>query len=270
MKTAILGCGYIGTALLSLWKKERLNLIATTRNKTRQQELCPLAADVRLVYGNDDHALTALCGDAQRLVVCVAPQRGDSYRETYLKTAKTLAAILPHSSIRHLVYTSATSVYGCHNGDWVSETSQLRPIGERGALLVQTEDTYLNLASSALRVTVLRLAGITGPGREIVNRARALSGKECPGSGDQYCNLVDCEDIIRAIDWALTLPLEGVYNVCSDDHPTREQLYGSFTTKLHLPPVKWNRQLKSPHSGNKRVATEKIRKTGFRFIHRCL
>ncbi len=270
MKTAILGCGYIGTALLHFWKSERQHLIATTRDKARQHHLRPLAGDVRLVHGDDATALKALCCDAHRLIVCVAPQRGDSYRNTYLTTAQTLAATLPHSSIRHLIYTSATSVYGCHNGDWVSETSPLRPINERATLLVQTEDLYLSLASPSMHVTVLRLAGITGPGREIINRARALSGQECPGSGDQYCNLVDREDIVRAIDWALAKPLEGIYNVCNDDHPTRDQLYGTLTTKLHLPPIQWNAQLQSTHSGNKRVSTEKIRTTGFRFLHRCL
>lgn len=268
-KRLILGCGYIGKALLEYWRHDKKNLIATTTRSERQQELVPFAGEVAVLQGDNRLALRKLLSGVKQIIVCVAPKSGDSYANVYLNTAKALSDVLKEgSSVEQLVYTSSISVYGERFGEWVTEEATLRPIGINAEILCETEALYLNAVTpNNLSATVLRLGGIFGPQREHEQRSRHMAGKTFPGSGDQYSNWIHQEDAVRAIDWVLKRRLAGIYNLCSDDHPTRKELYEKILTQLMLPPIHWDPLQEGAHSGNKRVSSEKLKSTGFSFVH---
>ncbi|MEM7176029.1 MAG: NAD-dependent epimerase/dehydratase family protein [Chlamydiota bacterium] len=270
MNHVILGCGYIGTALLKHWKSCQQHVIATTRSREHQQKLAAITPEAKQLRGSDRAALQELLAEADRIVICVAPSNRESYQATYLDTASALSGVLPSCpTVTQLVYTSATSVYGCRNGNWVAEDSTLSPIGENGKVLCRTEEIYLSHLPKHIAPTVLRLGGIFGPGRELTQRARYLAGKRASGSGDTFCNLAHQEDIVRAIDWVIEHHLTGIYNICGDDHPTRRELYSPILQQMGLPAIEWDPTQVGPHSGNKRVSNQKIKDTGFCFLHRC-
>jgi nucleoside-diphosphate-sugar epimerase len=266
MNRVVLGCGYVGKALLEYWQPEKNRLVATTTQPQRQMELEPLANEVMVLRGNDRTGLRRIFSQANEVVVCVAPKMGGSYEETYLDTAKAVCDILREATpVKHLIYTSSISVYGCHNGEWVTEESSLNASGANAEILKETEKLYLSFPT--IKSTILRLGGIYGPQREHETRARKMSGTICAGNGEQFSNWVHQEDIVRSIDWVLKHRLDGVYNVCSDDHPTRQFLYERILNKLGLPPIQWDLSLEGPHGGNRRVSSEKLKATGFNFLH---
>ncbi len=271
-KRVILGCGYIGKALLEYWHHDKKNLIATTTSAKRQLELEPFAGEVVVVKGDDRAALRKLLSGVKQVIVCVAPKAGDNYSSVYLDTAKAVCDVLKEgTSVDQLVYTSSVSVYGEQGGAWVKEDVSVKPIGINGEILCETESIYLNAYTpNNIVATVLRLGGIYGPEREHESRTRKMAGKFFPGSGDQFSNWIHQEDAVRAIDWVLKRRLGGIYNLCSEDHPTRKGLYDQITAQLQLPSVLWDSNQEGSHSGNKKVSSERLIETGFKFLHTAM
>ena len=271
LRTMIFGVGYIGSALLAYWEEEGgRNLIATTTSIEKRQEDKEKAHAVILARGDDEDAVRKSLNSIEEVVIAVAPKKGSSYKKTYLDTAKTFSTVLAkNDSVKHLVYLSSTSVYGDRNGDWVTEETDLDPKSENSKTLCDTEALYLQQSSSKLIITVLRLGGIYGPGRSHSSRIKRLNGNPLSGDKNAFCNWVHQEDVVRAIDWVLKNHLSGVYNICSDDHPSKKELYNSITEEMKAPEVTWDSTTTGPHAGNRRVSNKKIRETGFTFLHSC-
>jgi nucleoside-diphosphate-sugar epimerase len=269
IKTVILGAGYIGKSLLHYWATEgRRRLTVTTTSPNKVRELSGKTSKVILAKSDNEEALKGVLTSAEEVVISIAPKNGSSYKSTYLNTAKTLcSALKENNSIKKLVYLSSTSIYGDRNGEWTSEDALLNPISENGQILSKTEKLYLNKFQSKVSVTILRLSGLYGPGRTHESRIRRLSGGLLPGSGEDFCNWVHQEDVVRAIDWVLKNQLSGIYNICCDDHPTKKEFYNSFSNKMKLSQINWDINKISLRKGNRRVSNSKIKKTGFNFLH---
>jgi nucleoside-diphosphate-sugar epimerase len=269
IETVILGGGYIGRSLHDYWKAEsqrRLTITTTSPNKV--QTLSSKTTKVVLANGNDEEGLKILLAAAEELIIAIAPKNRSSYKSTYLDTANTLcSALKENNSIRRLVYLSSTSVYGDRNGEWTSEEELLNPISENGKILSETEEVYLKKFQSNVSITILRLAGLYGPGRSHESRIKRLSGSSLPGTGEEFSNWVHQEDVVRAIDWVLKNQLNGVYNICCDDHPTKKEFYDSISNGMKLSKVNWDISKVSLRKGNKRISNSKIKKTGFSFLH---
>jgi len=109
--------------------------------------------------------------------------------------ARTLEA-LP-SSVHHLIYVSTTGVYGYDDGRWVDERSPCEPSREGGRACLAGE-TRLRHHARIPRRTVLRLAGLYGPGR-LPHSAAVLAGATIRGSSDAFLNLVHVDDAARAV-----------------------------------------------------------------------
>jgi nucleoside-diphosphate-sugar epimerase len=199
------------------------------------------------------------------LIVTVAPKRGENYQTTYLETAQTICKANP--KLKAVVYTSSTSVYGDHGGAWINEESETRADTEEARVLLETEKVYVNNLPQETRVCILRLGGIYGPGREIAERLKKLSGQKMPGNGESYTNLIHLEDAVRAIIWCLEKNLRGIYNVVNDTHVRRKDLYAELSRLYQFPDVVWDPRSADIHSGNKRVSSEKLKETGFLFNH---
>ncbi len=271
IRTVIFGVGYIGGALLKYWKREgKRSLIATTTSVEKLQAFKQQADAVILARGDDEETVRKALKSVEEIVIAIAPSKGNSYKETYLETAKTFSTVLAHNnSLKHLVYLSSTSVYGDRNGEWVTEETDLEPKSENSRTLCDTEALYLQQASRNLLVTVLRLGGIYGPSRSYYSRVKRLVGAPLPGNGNAFCNWVHQEDVVRAIDWVLKNQLSGVYNICSDDHPSKKELYDLIAAEIKAPQVTWDPTTIGAHAGNRKVSNEKIRGTGFAFLHSC-
>ncbi len=95
MKAAIIGCGYVGTAVAKCWRSQGFDLSVTTTRRSRIPELSQLANQVSVVVGTDASQLQAALSDRELVLLCVGLRKGASYKDTYLETAKTIAKSPP-------------------------------------------------------------------------------------------------------------------------------------------------------------------------------
>jgi nucleoside-diphosphate-sugar epimerase len=265
MKIGILGCGYVGQAAAVLWKKEGHGITATTRKIERLSLLKSVANEVCLLT---KQSFLSFIEQQEALLISVAPDSLSDYTSTYLETARQVAAHISCApKVRQILYTSSTSVYGNHGGAWVDEDAPIHCLDENRKILYETEQILLNLSSQNLRVCILRLGEIYGPGREIEERLRRMQHQPFAGNGESYTNLIHLDDIVNALHFALAHQLQGIYNLCSDFHIPRKEFYQKVCQKENLPAIQWDPTRKSFHSGNRRVSNQKIKNAGFTFKH---
>lgn len=268
MNIVIIGCGYIGSEAGLIWKKKGHHVTATTRNPDRLDSLSKVSQKSIILKGNDEVELAPLIADNDVIVVTIAADSPEHYESAYLNTSQILRYLALEMDLpRHIIYTSSTSVYGDHQGQWVDEHSELLAKTEQAKILIEAEKHYLSLQEIGWRVSLLRLSEIYGPGRELSRRVKQFEGHVLPGSGDHYTNMVHTVDCASAIDYALRHHLDGTYNLSDNEHPTRKELYDMISNKYKLPKVKWDPQHTSLHTGNKRISNHKIKAEGFAFHH---
>ncbi|MDA0674047.1 MAG: SDR family oxidoreductase [Cyanobacteria bacterium] len=240
MKVAIIGCGYVGSAVAQSWQSQGLIVLATTTRHERVSELAAVADRIEVLQGNDAERLRTLLADRQVVLLCVGPKRGASYADTYLSTAETLAQILPDTAVQQLIYTSTASVYGQHQGNWVTEATPVSPGSDNGKIIAAAEQTLLAAATPQQLICILRLGGIYGPGRTLGKIYGRAAGTTRPGKGDERSNWVHLEDIVGAIDWVRRHRLSGLYNLVQDDVPRVRELIDAVCQRHDLAPVQWD------------------------------
>lgn len=268
MKIVIIGCGYLGLDAAAVWKKKGFHITTTTRNPNRLDELSRVSQKSVILKGNDEEELIPLVAENDVIVLTIGADSPEHYESAYLNTSKIMRHLALEMDIpRHLIYTSSTSVYGDHHGQWVDETSPLLAKSDQGEILKGAEENYLGTQEVGWRVCILRLAEIYGPGRELSLRVKRLGNHPLSGTGDYYTNMVHKKDCVYALDYVLRHHLEGVYNLADDDHPTRKELYDAISHKWGLPRVNWDPEHISSHAGNKRVSNHKMKAEGFAFLH---
>jgi nucleoside-diphosphate-sugar epimerase len=262
MRVGILGCGYVGQAIALSLKESDHIVSATTRRPEHFEKLQAIVEEPHLISRSID--LIPFLSPLEVLIICVAPNTSNDYRSTYLELAESVVKMIAHADRLHqIIYTSSTSVYGDFGGAWVNEESEVRPLNENSQILLETENCYLSISKSGVRSCIFRLGEIYGPGRLIEERLKKSYHRKFPGDGSQYTNLIHLDDIVKAVNLAIDLHLQGVYNLCNDNHISRKEFYDSLC-KLHdIPLIQWDDQMMSPHGGNKRVDNQKIKNLGF-------
>ncbi len=271
MNVAIIGCGYVGSAVSRYWSQTLgLTVTATTTTPERVEPLGKVANRVMVVNGNDPEALTSILQGQNTLLLSIAAKARDSqaYQLAYQKTAQTLAKVLPQvPEVQHLIYTGSFGFYGDQNGAIVDENTPINPVDKNNQVLYQTEQTLLSLASENLKVCVLRLAGIYGPGRELVKIFSRMFGTTQPGNGRYPTAWVHLDDIVSAIEFVRKNQLEGIYNLVDNSSLTRRELIDLMCQKYDLPPITWDVSLPNNRPLNVRVSNQKIQQAGYQFIH---
>ena len=267
MKAAIIGCGYVGMAIARRWQSQGITVTATTTTPERLSDLQTVATHSVVLRGDDATTLQQTLADQQTVLVCVGGGRSRSYTDTYLKTAETLAAVLPQTTVDQLIYTSTYSVYGDHGGAWVNETMPVKPATPNHEVIAATEQTLLGLANPQRRVCLFRLGGIYGPGRELERIYRRAAGTTRPGSGHEGSNWIHLDDIVGAIAFAQGHRLSGIYNLVQDEIPTVRELIDRVCDRYGLAPVQWDPAQPSTRPYNVRVSNQKLKAAGYDFLH---
>lgn len=272
MNIAIVGCGYVGTAVARQWHQNSgYHITATTTTEERVSELEQVAQRVVVVKGDDETALKSVVCDRDLILLSVAPTRSpqaNSYEETYLRTAKNLVKALQQApTVKQLIYTGSYSVYGDKNGAWVDEDSPLTPANHNGEILAQTEQVLLAASSKDLKVCILRLGGIYGPGRELTKIFSRAFGTTRPGTGEDFTNWIHLDDIVGAVNFAAVEKLPGIYNLVNKEPQLNRDLLDRLSEKYNLPKVMWNPTQQQVRAYNSRVSNQKIAAAGYKFIH---
>lgn len=194
-RVAILGAGYVGGAVATALAS-RGDLVWAVRRRDHPPEpgVTWLRGDVTA------GAVAELPASLDAVVLAVAPSSAlDGYDRVYPPAARAAVTLAEASGARALVYTSSTGVYGERDGGWVDETTVLRGEGPGNRALIEAEQLLLTSGRSG--VTVLRVAGIYGPGRD--PRARFEFAAQLAMRGEYWVNLAHRADIVTAIVGAL-------------------------------------------------------------------
>jgi nucleoside-diphosphate-sugar epimerase len=155
----------------------------------------------------------------------------------YVDGAHHLTRWLCSRSLRKLVYTSSTGVYGQTDGAVVDETSPTEPGTPTGEVLLEAERVFLGAARrESLSAVVLRVAGIYGPGRGHWLRQFLAGEARIEGAGQRVLNMIHRDDVAGAILAALERGQPGeVYNAVDDEPATQAAVLRWLAATLRRP-----------------------------------
>lgn len=269
MNIAIIGCGYVGSAVARYWQQNQNFVVtATTTTPERVSELNAVAQKVVVTLGNDPEKLKVALTNQDIVLLSVGAKGANVYKQAYLETAKTLVTVLPQiPTVKQLIYTGSYAVYGDKKGAFVDEETIATPSNTNGEILKETEQVLLGAASANLGVCILRLGGIYGLGRELIKIFGRISGTTRPGNGDDITNWIHVDDIVGAIEFTRQHQLEGIYNLVDDAHLNSRELFGNVLRIHNLSPVIWDTALESDRPYNSWVSNQKIKDAGYQLIH---
>jgi hypothetical protein len=203
------------------------------------------------------------------LLISVPPtENGDPVLSCH---ANELRQLLP--ALEWAGYLSTTGVYGDRHGEWVDETSPLKPSTARGHRRLAAETEWLKLG---LPLHIFRLAGIYGPGRNQLVSILDGTARRVVKPG-QIFSRIHVEDIAGVLEASIAKPQPGrAYNVC-DDEPCPPQDVVAFAARLlkRPPPpeitfedAELSPMAKSFYTESKRVSNQRIKtELSYRLIY---
>jgi nucleoside-diphosphate-sugar epimerase len=224
MTWAILGCGYVGARLLGALEGAGESVLATTRQPARAAVLGPAA---RVVDVRDVDALAAVLSPGVIVVDSIPTDAAGPHMGSVVAAAA-------RSGAARIVYLSATSVFGAHQGSWIDEDTAIAPDNPRGRARVAEEEL---LFAGRVEAVALRIAAIYGPGRGLAERLRSGT-YQVVGDGSGYVSRIHVDDLVQVIWAAGTVqPLARRAYVVGDDEPSTIRAHADgVAAALGLPP----------------------------------
>ncbi|MDX9874130.1 MAG: SDR family oxidoreductase [Spongiibacteraceae bacterium] len=261
----IVGCGDLGAAVGT-------QLIATgwqvwglrRRPESLPAGITPVTGDV-----TTPDTLAAAAGLRPDLVlVTLTPAAFDDpgYRQTYVAGARHLLQVLPRP--QRLLWVSSTSVYPQDDGSWVNEQTPCKPASFSGQRLLEAE---ILLQQSGWPVTVVRLAGIYGPGRDRL-LLRLQAGRRSPPTPVRISNRIHRDDAAGVLRLLLERAasgeaLDSLY-LGVDCEPTPiHEVEQWFADWLRLPPPPAAPTAAPLRGGHRYCSNARLRALGYRFLY---
>jgi len=265
LKVLIAGCGDVGTRLAlrlindghEVWgmRRDVSGLDAAIRG---------IAADFSNVAG-----IPELPANLDYIVYCPAAGRRQEaiYRQTYVDGLRNLLHQLRHQNqqVKRIIFTSSTAVYHQTDGEWVDESSATEPTGFAGRILLEAESL---LANSGFTYSVVRFAGIYGPGRDhFINQVKQGEVATCT-SMPCYTNRIhsdDCAGLLRHL--IISSRSERLYIGVDSAPVARAEVASWLAAAMNVDKPIQGDESPSPRGQNKRCSNAKIREAGYAFLY---
>ena len=208
---------------------------AVTRGERRAGQLAelgirPIVADI-----TDPSSLASIPAvDTILFAVGFDRSSDHSIEEVYVSGLANLLAALPETP-RRFVYISSTGVYGDADGEVIDEQSPTHPTRPGGKAHLAAEKLLLE-SQLGDRATILRCAGLYGPGR--IPRLKDVQlGQPIPANPDACINLIHVDDAAQIVcEVAEAQPPSQVYCVSDGSPPTRREFYEHLAMLHGAPP----------------------------------
>jgi len=234
-KLVICGYGWLGGYLGDAMPTD-YSIYATTRSEEKAHLISQNNVQgIVFALGEDTCPLLNILEDAT-LVLNIPPGRRNTQLDDF--TANMLALIddAIRANVAHIVFISTTSVYGDTRDEVLTEQATTLPETASAKAHVSIEQHLLSQVSSQVKVTIVRLAGLTGPDRHPVN---SLSGRTL-SAGNKRVNLVHVYDVVAGLKTLITADnhtIEGtnVLHLCSLQHPKRGDYYTKMAQQKDIP-----------------------------------
>jgi len=233
----IVGCGYLGFEVARRWRKMQVPVLALTRSPERAETLA--ASGLQPILGDltDCDSLPHFEGiDTLLVAVGLDRKTGHSQRKVYIEGLRNLIECFDCPP-RKVIYISSTSVYGQAAGEWVDEGSPTRPLAENGRVCLEAEQVLCECWPHA---SIIRSAGIYGPGRLVARADSLRAGVPLAGNPDAWLNMIHIEDLAIAADLCSQRQLPGGLFLVVDDRPLRRvEFYERVARWVGAPSVRF-------------------------------
>ena len=200
-KLLVLGGGYSGRCLASLARSMGTPVLCTRRSLDSDE------ADLLFDSAGEDHLDPDALRGVTHLVCTIPPDRegNDPVLSKLLGTLRSLP-------LRWAGYLSTTGIYGDRQGGWVSEQDDPAPKLDRSIRRLNCEQAWLH---SGLPIQILRLPGIYGPGRSVLNGLQQGRARLIEKPDQVFCR-IHVEDIAGAC-WHLMHRAEHAHDPSMDN-----------------------------------------------------
>ena len=258
------GLGFTAKTLARSLISKNWLVSGTSRNLNLNDTLKKNGVSVYLYDGNQVvPEITDAIQSATHILISIPPQSsGDIVLQQFG------ADFLNWGHLKWIGYISSTGVYGDTKGEWVDETSPLKPVTARGSQRLVIESSWLKMHKKYnLPVVVFRCAGIYGSGRNLLRSIKQGRARKIKKPGHVFSR-IHVEDLAQTIEASMQRPQPGeIYNV-SDDCPScpSETLdYACRLLNIEPPaPISYeNAELtdmaRSFYQANKRVSNKKMK-----------
>lgn len=268
--TLVVGCGYIGSAVVEAMRSVPNTgpIFATTRSPTKARRLESRGA-VPIIADWTDRRTLARLPSCRRVLVAVSydAKSGVGREASQVGGLSNLLDFLPAGA--DICYISSTGVFHQSDGSWVDEASPARPIGAGGQAHLRAEE-LLRRRRSGSPWTILRLAGIYGPGR-IPRIADVVAMRPIEGPNLGYLNLIHRDDAVAAIlaTWTRPHDRQNLYLVADDRPVIRREFYLQIADLCGVPTVSFastdQPSLSARSASNKRIWNRRFKRD---LVHR--
>tara|TARA_B100001057_G_scaffold243379_1_gene243748 strand:+ start:954 stop:1826 length:873 start_codon:yes stop_codon:yes gene_type:complete len=197
---------------------------------------------------------------ADYILVSIPPQKN---RDVVLKN---FGLLLKKSKFKKLIYLSATSVYGNHNGKWVNERSKLKGRTKFGLGRKFVEKLWIKFRdSNNLDINILRVSGIYSKENNVLKKIYRTNiyVKE-----RKYFSRIRIEDLAQIVKKMFYSKRNSLILNASDDRPATNIEVANFAAKLlkikNLKPISIsefkNKMIKEFYKDSKKVSNKNMKK----------
>ena len=173
--------------------------------------------------------------------------------------------ILKEKKFKKLIYLSATSVYGNHNGKWVNETSKLKGRTKFGLGRKIVEKKWIKFRDLYdLDINILRVSGIYSKENNVLKK---ISNTNIYVKEKKYFSRIRIEDLAQIIKKMFYSSKKFLILNASDDKPATNIEVANFAAKLlnikSLKPVSIskfkNKMIKEFYKDSKKVSNKNMK-----------
>jgi len=264
-RVLIAGCGYTGIALGTQLAREGHAVWGLRRRpELLPATIHPLKADLC-----DPGSLALIPQKLDFVFYTAAAERtaDDSYRAAYVMGIQNLLNHLSesHQPLRRVFFTSSTAVYAQTDGEWVDETSETLPREFAGRRLLEGEQL---LVRGPFAATVVRMAGIYGPGRtRLINQVRRGEAV-CQTLEPRYTNRIHRDDCAGVLQHLMKLSSPEVLYLGTDNEPADQaEVLRWLARQLGSPPPRSESRAQAGResNSNKRCRNCRLSQSGYSF-----
>lgn len=247
MDIAVIGTGWLGHPLATFLNDSGHIVYGSRRSPSGEN--VPYRT---FIYPSGNPLNKAILQKADVVILAFPPDK--SYPEAY---ANQCLEICKHISTQcHVVLTSSTSVYATEGTCQEDHFSAIR-FSESPVARAE----YELIRKVGAQLTIVRLAGLIGPGRYPV-KSMSSSGKTY--IGNEPVNVIHQTDAVNLLAFVIENDIRGeVINGSAKQHPTREEYYSWMAPRLGIAPPLFE----TGNSEGKIISSEKSRMLGYEYVY---
>ncbi len=196
---------------------------------------------------------------AHYILVSIPPQKKKDL------VLKSFGKVLKVSKFKRLIYLSATSVYGNHNGKWVNENSKLKGNTIFGLGRKIAEQNWVKFKNyNDLNINILRVSGIYSKENNVLKK---ISKTNIYVKEKKFFSRIRIEDLAQIIKKMFYSQKKFLILNASDDKPATNVEVANFAAKLlkikKLKPLSIsnfkNKRIKEFYKDSKKVSNKKMK-----------